>query len=59
MAKRKKIIIEEKTIKTSKLKASEWAMQDGSKPLDFVWWDENEGVISEERYLEIKKIVGR
>lgn len=41
------------------LKAGEWAREEGKNPLDFVWWDKNENVITNERYNEIKKQIYR
>lgn len=41
------------------LKASEWAKQSGLPREDFLWWDTKEKLITEDRFQEIKKKIGR
>jgi len=52
--------IEEQNIQSEEikvLKASEYAKQQGLDPTNFLWWDKNEGIISEKRFNEIKQII--
>ena len=56
----KKEIKEERKEEPKKLlKASEWAREQGLPFQDFLWWDANEGIITEERFKEIRKQIGR
>lgn len=42
---------------TRKMKPSEWGVEEKLDPCLFVWWDTNEGLVSKQRFEEIKKLV--
>lgn len=56
----KKELKEERMEESEKLlKASEWGKENGLPFQDFLWWDTAEGLITKERFNEIRKIIGR